>query len=87
MSQQGKNPSAMQKTGNVNSIPASGRSRGGVNGNPPPVFLPGKSHGQRSLTGYSPWGRNESDMTEHAGKSERSTRSVPCEIYIFLERG
>ena len=21
-----------------------------------PVFLPGKSHGQRSLTGYSPWG-------------------------------
>ena len=23
---------------------------------PPPVFLPGKSHGQRSLAGYSPWG-------------------------------
>ena len=23
---------------------------------PTPVFLPGKSHGQRSLTGYSPWG-------------------------------
>ena len=22
-----------------------------------PVFLPGKSHGQRSLVGYSPWGR------------------------------
>ena len=29
-----------------------------------PVFLPGKSHGQRSLAGYSPWGRKESDMTE-----------------------
>ena len=23
---------------------------------PTPVFLPGKSHGQRSLAGYSPWG-------------------------------
>ena len=23
-----------------------------------PVFLPGKSHGQRSLAGYSPWGHN-----------------------------
>ena len=25
------------------------------------VFLPGESHGQRSLVGCSPWGRNESD--------------------------
>ena len=25
-------------------------------GQPTPVFLPGKSHGQRSLVGYSPWG-------------------------------
>ena len=29
-----------------------------------PVLLPGKSHGQRSLEGYSPWGRKEPDMTE-----------------------
>ena len=29
-----------------------------------PVFLPGKSHGQRSLMGYSPWGCTESDKTE-----------------------
>ena len=28
------------------------------------VFLPGESHGRRSLAGYSPWGRKESDMTE-----------------------
>ena len=28
------------------------------------VFLPGESHGQRSLAGHSPWGRQESDMTE-----------------------
>ena len=29
-----------------------------------PVFLPGESHGQRSLVGYSPWGDKESDTTE-----------------------
>ena len=29
-----------------------------------PVFLPGESHGQSSLVGYSPWGRKESDTTE-----------------------
>jgi len=29
------------------------------------VFLPGKSHGQRRLGGYSPWGCKELDMTEH----------------------
>ena len=29
-----------------------------------PVFLPGKSNGQRSLVGYSPWGLKESDTTE-----------------------
>ena len=32
---------------------------------PTPVVLPGESHGQRSLVGYSPWGRKESDTTEH----------------------
>ena len=31
---------------------------------PTPVFLPGKTHGQRSLGGYSPWGHKESDTTE-----------------------
>ena len=30
------------------------------------VFLPGKSHGQRRLEGYSPWGHKKSDTTEHA---------------------
>ena len=28
------------------------------------VFLPGKSHGQRSLAGYRPWDRKELDTTE-----------------------
>ena len=31
---------------------------------PIPVLLPGKSHEWRSLVGYSPWGREESDTTE-----------------------
>ena len=31
---------------------------------PTPVVSPGKSHGRRSLVGYSPWGRKELDMTE-----------------------
>ena len=31
---------------------------------PIPLLLPGKSHGQRSVVGYSPWGRKELDMTK-----------------------
>ena len=45
-------------TGDKGSIPGLGRSQ------PSPVFLPGKSHGQRSLAGYRPWGHKESIMTE-----------------------
>ena len=32
-------------------------------GEPIPLLLPGESHGQRSLAGYSPWGGKESDTT------------------------
>ena len=32
---------------------------------PTPIFLPGEFHGQRSLVGYSPWGRKESDTTDY----------------------
>ena len=41
--------------GDVSSIPGSGRSAGGLNGNPL-RYLPGKSQGQRSPAGYTPWG-------------------------------
>ena len=48
----------------VDSIPGSGRSSEEGNGYPlTPVFLPGKSPGQRSPAGYSPWGCKELDMT------------------------
>ena len=45
----------------VGSIPGSGRSPEGQSTS---VFLPGESHGQRSLVGYSPWGHRELDTTE-----------------------
>jgi len=37
---------------------------------PAPVFLPGESHGQRSLAGYSPWGHKESDTTEQLSTAQ-----------------
>ena len=38
---------------------------------PTPVFLPGKSHVQRSLVGYSPPGHKESDTTEHSCRTAK----------------
>ena len=48
--------------GDLGSIPGLGRSP--EKWQPTPVRLPGKSHGQRSLVSYSPWGRKELDTTE-----------------------
>ena len=53
----------LANAGDAGFIRGSERSPGEGHGNTP-VFLPGKSHGQRSLEGYSPWGPKESDMTE-----------------------
>ena len=50
--------------GDLGSIPGSGRSPGEGNGYPTPVFLLREFHELRSLVGYSPWGRKESDTTE-----------------------
>ena len=36
-----------------------------------PVLLPGKSPGQRSLVGYSPWGHKESDMTRRLNNQQQ----------------
>ena len=53
-----------RNAGDLGLIPGSGRAPGEGNGNPlQAVLLPGESHGGRSLVGYSPWGRKESDMT------------------------
>ena len=48
---------------------------------PTPVFLPGESHGQRRLAGYSPWGRKESDVTEWLSTAVRQ-REEKCFSYI-----
>ena len=57
-----KNPPAMQETW-VQSLSQENPMEKGIITHS--VFLPGKSHGQRSLVGYNPWGQKESDMTEH----------------------
>ena len=54
-----------------------------------PVFLPGESHGQRSLAGYSPWGHAESDRTLatlHTGIAETllcQQRSIESRLWFF----
>ena len=48
----------------LGSIPGLGRSPGGGHGNPFQYFCLGNPHGQRSLTGYNPWGCKELDTTE-----------------------
>ena len=57
-------PASAGDAGDLGSIPGSGRSPGGGKGNPVQYFLPGESHGQRSLAGHTPWGRKELDTTE-----------------------
>ena len=42
--------------GDVGSIPGLGKALGRREWQPTPLFLPGNSHGQRSLAGFSPWG-------------------------------
>ena len=54
--------------GDLGSIPGLGRSPGGGHGNPLQYSCLEKPHGQRSLVGYSPWGRKELDMTEQLSK-------------------
>ena len=50
-----KNPPA--NAGDLGLIPGSKTSPGGGNGNPLQCSCLGKSHGRRSLAGYSPWGQ------------------------------
>ena len=42
---------------------------------PTPIFLPGESHGQRSLVGYSPWGHKELDTTERLSTHAYTSQS------------
>ena len=58
-------------------VPGSERSPGVENGNSL-VFLPGKFYGQRSLVGYSPWGRKVLDKTEQL--------SINTQFYIYMNQ-
>ena len=75
----------------LSSVPGLGRAPGEGSGNPTPVFLPGKSRGQRSLVGYSPWDHKELDLTEFhfssslfcfqsgsEGASDRHSKNLVC---------
>ena len=47
----GKEPDCQcRRLRDLDSVPGLGRCSGGGHGSPPPVFLPGESHGQRSMT-------------------------------------
>ena len=67
------------RAGDLGSIPGLGRSPGEGNGNPTPVSLPGKSHGQRNLVDCSPWGRKESGTTERLTHTCAETERLGCE--------
>ena len=68
--------------GDLDSIPALGRSPGEGNGNP----LQYSSHGQRSLVGYSPWDRKELDVTEQLTHTQSSHLALYSyeEVLLFI---
>ena len=53
-----------RNVGDLGSIPGLGRSLGGGRGNPLQYSCLENPYGQKSLAGYSPWGRKELDITE-----------------------
>ena len=61
--------------GDPGSIPGLERSPGEGNGNPL-QFLPGESHGQRSLAGYSPWSHKESDTSERLSMHAKTRQYI-----------
>ena len=73
-----KNPLA--NAGDVDSTP--GLRRSPAERIPTPVFLPGKSHGQRSLASYSPWGCKELDTAERLNNTNNSIIIHYVHLYI-----
>ena len=78
--------------GDLGSIPGLGRFPWRRKWQPTPVFLPGESHGQRSLVGYSPRGHKESDTTEwlhsltHSLTQENKPRKLLSKNYSKTHR-
>ena len=53
---------------------------------PTPEFLPRKSHGQRSLVGYSPWGHKELDTTEWLNDNKKQQFSLDSRNLHWKDR-
>ena len=53
---------------------------------PTPVLLPGKSHGRRSLVGYSSWGCNESDTTERLHYQRQNSLKLTEHFRIYFTK-
>ena len=64
--------------GGLGSIPGLGRSPGGGHGSLLQYSCLENLNGQRSLAGYSPWGRKELDMTEWLSRAQYSLKSHCC---------
>ena len=71
----GQKKNLLANARDASSIPGLGRFPWRREWQPTAVFLPGESHGQRSLLGYSPWRLTESDTT---GAAEHARCSVAC---------
>ena len=65
-------PASTGDTGDMGSIPGSGRYPGGGHGNPLQYSWLETPHEQRSLAGYSPWGRKEVDTTERLNTAQHA---------------
>ena len=78
-----QNPPA--NAGDVGSIPGLRRPPGEGHGVPTPVLLPGKSHGQRSLAGCSPWGRKRlgHDLATKQQQQQHSPSYIVVVNFIF----
>ena len=53
-------------------------------GHSTPLFLPGKSHGRRSLVGCSPWGHTASETSAHTCSLTVVRNSYPTQITVFF---
>ena len=79
--------SSAYNAGDPGSIPGSGRFPWRKKWQPTPIFLPGESHGQWSLMGYSPWDCKESDMTEQLSTAQQGSTVYHRKAYSILCNG
>ena len=77
-----KDPPAIQE--GPSSISGLGRYPRGGHGNPLQYSDLEKPHGQRNLTGYSPWGRKELDATERLSTSPFILKRVPVWTISYI---